>query len=118
MDKVLYGTHYVMGDEPCLLLTEQNFVAPDYKGWRRYQVVFVMRNGEPAEYRADMGPAEMFDSDQFRIPGGAIDSGTGRVYIEHTVNELRDIADWLRGRPPFDKWELAKMEKPERAEVW
>lgn len=84
-------------DEPCLLLSEQHLQAPGSRGWRRYQILHVMRGDKPAEFRRDMGPASKFKHvDPFRIPGGARDADTGRYHVEHTVGELIDIADFLR----------------------
>ena len=107
MTKLLYGTQYVLLDEPCLGLYEMNLQAPDSSGFRRYQIIYVMRGDKPAEMRKDMGKAKSFTANQFRIPGGAKDEVTGRYYIEHTVGELIDIANHMRGNPPFDKRELA-----------
>ena len=93
------ATHYVLMDEPALNLSEVNLVSPDGKGWQRVQVITVIRNDAPAEYREVLGPASAFKANQFRIPGGFVDEFTGRIYIEHTVGELRDIADYLRAFP-------------------
>ena len=71
----------------------------------------VMRGDKPAEMRKDLGAAKSFKADQFRIPGGAMDETTGKFYIEHTVGELMDIADYLRTNPSFDKRELAGVNK-------
>jgi hypothetical protein len=59
------------------------------------------------EYRRDMGREENFKADQMRIMGGVIDKG--KVYQEETVGSLRDMANWLREHPSFDKNELAKI---------
>jgi len=66
-----------------------------------------MRGDEPAEYKRDMGLAKKFKVDQLRILGGAKENG--RFYIEHTVGELRDIANQRRGYDLFDKRELAQV---------
>lgn len=67
-----------------------------------------MRGDKPAEMRRDMGLAKQFKGvNQLRIPGGAKDDTTGVFHIEHTVGELVDIADHMRGAPHFDKKELA-----------
>ena len=104
------GTTYVLRDEPCLGLYEMHLQSPGSRGFHRYQILYVMRDDKPAEFRKDMGPVREFkDVDQLRIPGGAMDGG--KFYIEHTVGELRDIADQIRGNPPFDKRELARSNR-------
>lgn len=108
MAKILYGTHYITEDEPCMGLREVNLQVPN-KGFRRFQIIFVMRGNKPAEYRKDMGAASKFKADQLNILGGARDDA-GRFHIEHTVGELRDIADYMRERPAFDKRELAQTD--------
>jgi len=110
MARILYGTQYVLLDEPCLGLYEMNLQSPGSRGFRRYQIVHVMRGDKPVEVRKDMGSAKSFKADQFRIPGGAMD-GSGKFWIEHTVGELVDIADYLRTNPSFDKRELARVNR-------
>jgi hypothetical protein len=96
MSKILYGTHFVSTDEPCVGLFEVEEQSPMSKGFHRYQVVYVLRGDKPAEYRIDMGSIKKWKGvSQLRIPGGAeID---GKFYIEETVGRLRDIADMIRG---------------------
>jgi hypothetical protein len=97
MSTLALATTTVSYDEPCLYLSELHEQAPGSKGWRRYQVLVVMRGDRPAEFRRDMGPATRFkDKQPFRIPGGAMDEQTKRFHVEHTVGELIDIADYLR----------------------
>jgi len=112
MAKILFGTHYVNEDEPCLGLFEMNLQSPDSKGFHRYQIVYVMREDKPAEYRKDLGATKKFKHDQFRIPGGFYDSDEDRYYVEHTVGELRQIADDLRAKP-FPKALLKHLEGPD-----
>ncbi len=97
VSKIMLGTDFVSTDEPCLLLTEQNLQSPGSRGFHRYQLILVMRGDNPAEFRRDLGTAEAFRVQQFRIPGGARDDASGRFYVEHTVGELVDIADYIRG---------------------
>lgn len=111
MPKILCGTEYVLLDEPCLGLYEMNLQSTGSRGFRRYQIIYVMRGDKPAEMRRDMGSAKSFTANQFRIPGGAKDEVSGRYYIEHTVGELVDIADYMRTHPSFDKKELVGVNK-------
>jgi len=100
--KILYGTTYIEEDEPCILLVEMHLQSPDSRGFHRYQIIHVMRHGKPAEYREDMGLAKNFKGvDQLRIPGG-VEEG-GRYEVVETVGRLRDIANYLRTFPQFDK---------------
>mgnify|MGYP001578815119 CR=1 FL=1 len=110
MNQLHYGTHYIMEDEPALLLVEMNLLSPDCRERRRYQIIQVIRNDKPTEYREDLGLTENFQADQMRILGGVIDSFTGKIWIEHTVGELKEIADKLRGNSPFNKQELARSQ--------
>ncbi len=103
MSQLVVGTTVLSPDEPCFNLSEINLQAPDSRGWRRYQVLLVVRGDRLAEFRSDLGPARRFTAQQFRIPGGVRDEVSGRIEILHTVGELRDIADRLRAglvRPP------------------
>lgn len=107
---IYQGTTYTLLNEPCLGLYELNFKSPDQHSRRRYQIAVVIRGDKPAEYRRDLGKVKK-GVDQFRIPGGVVDRDTGRFNICHTVGELMDIADHLRINRPFDKRELAKVDK-------
>jgi hypothetical protein len=111
MSKIRFGTTFINEDEPCLGLSELDLQSPGAKGFHRYQVVYVMRADKPAEYRKDMGPSKNFKHDQFRIPGGFYDSDVDRYYVEHTVGELRQIADDLRAHP-YPKETLQHLEGP------
>lgn len=103
-----FGTSYVLNDEPCLNLAEVNLLTPDYKERHRYEIIYLVRDDDRLyEYRRDMGREENFKADQMRIMGGVIDKG--KVYQEETVGSLRDMANWLREHPSFDKNELAKI---------
>jgi len=99
---MITGTTYIAQDEPCFLLCEMNLKSADQTKRRRYQIIYVIRDDKIAEYREDIGPASKID--QFRIPGGAIEDG--RIHIEHTVAELKEIADIMRDKPSLDKFEL------------
>lgn len=96
MALLIAATIAVSFDEPAFSLAEVNLQSPGSRGWRRYQLIQVMRNDRPAEYRENLGPAKKFSADQFCILGGVQNEITGRFEILHTVGELRDIADGLR----------------------
>mgnify|MGYP001575673000 CR=1 FL=1 len=104
MSLLTLATPVISLDEPCFLLIEEHLQSPGAKGLHRYNIVTVVRNDELVEWHHDMGSAKKFrDVDQFRIPGGVQDPRTKRLYIEHTVGELREIADILRSRPSIAK---------------
>ena len=98
------GTHYIREDEPCLNLAEVNLLAPDGKGRFRYEIIVVIRDDEPAEYRRKMGKASDFTASEVNIIGGVIDGN--KIYAEETVGSLRDIAFTLREKPTMDKLEV------------
>lgn len=87
-------------------LYEMNLQSPDSSGFHRYQIIYVMRGDKPTEYRRDMGLAKNFKANQLRVLGGVKDDITGVFHIEHTVGELRGIADQRRGNNLFDKGEI------------
>lgn len=94
------ATPVISLDEPCFMLVEEYRQSPGSKGFHRYQIITVVRNDKLVDWLHDMGPARKFKNiDQFRIPGGVRDERTKRLYIEHTVGELQDIANVLRTRP-------------------
>ena len=114
---MLVGTTYTLLDEPCLELKELNLKSPDQRSRRRYQIITVIRNDKPAEFRKDLGLAKKFKHDQIRIPGGVVDEITGRIFIEHTVGQLLDIANYIRMKPAYDKNELSQMKPKELAKL-
>ena len=108
---IILGTTYVLMDEPCLSLSEINLQSPGNKGFHRYRIIRVIREGDKvADYRKDLGKVKKFKGvDQFRIPGGVIDD-KGKIDIVHTVGELIDLANSVRGNQLFDKRELVKSD--------
>lgn len=92
---ILPTTLVVHRDEPCVLLTELNLQSPGNHGLHRYQIIIVVRDDKPAEFRTDMGlPTK---DEEFRVMG-AVQVGKGQVEVLHTVAELMEIADYLRER--------------------
>lgn len=75
--------------------------SPGSKGFHRYQIIQVIRDGQIAEWRRDMGLAKNFKGvNQLRIP----------ALLEHTVDELIDLADELRGQTKIDIKDLLKLD--------
>lgn len=111
MANLMYGASFVSEDEPCIGLFEMNLQSPGSKGIHRYQIVYVVRDDKPAEYRKDLGSRDEFKYEEFRIPGGVWDEEHKKFEIVHTVGELRDIADYLRSHKIFDKEDLPNLER-------
>ena len=99
MSKLISAAIEVHLDEPAFNLVEMNLQAPDSSGWRRYQIISVVRGQRLAEYREDLGAAKDFTADAFRIPGGVWDAATRRMEVLHSVGELREVAEAIRLGP-------------------
>lgn len=94
MRRILPATNVVLQDEPCYWLTERHLQSPGSRGLRRFQILWVVRGDRLHEHVTDLGPASRYNGvPQFNVQGGVTDEQTGRIWIEHTVAELRDIAD-------------------------
>ena len=96
---MILGTTYILGNEKALGLYEMNEISP--MGWRRYQIIHVVRDDKVAEYRQDLGNAKDFKANQIRIPS----------YLEHTVNELQEMANEMRVEKSLDLLELVGVNK-------
>jgi hypothetical protein len=86
MNLMVRRTDTVSPDEKAFRLSELVLMAPEYSGFRRYQVIIVNRNDALAEYRLDLGPAADFTAPEFQV----------LALWEHTVAELQDIAEQQR----------------------
>lgn len=104
---MLTGTTYVLEDEPCFGLKEENLMSPKDGQWHRYQVLFVVRADDLSEYKEDLGLAKNFTAPCMVIPGGER-AEDGKIYIEETVGRLKAIADELRSESELSFWEVAK----------
>ena len=69
MNKLLGGTQFVLANEPCYRLAEVDLQSPDYKGFHRYQLIWVVRDDHLTEYVEDMGLAKTIHTDQLIILG-------------------------------------------------
>jgi len=98
-------TMVVSDDEPCFGLYEIDSRDTITGQMHRYQGIEVMRGDNKATLWVDLGLSKLWPHDPIRIPGGVKDNN-GKFWIEHTVGELRDIADQIRIKPSFDKAEL------------
>lgn len=103
------ATSYLIENEPCYLLTELDRVPPKGAA-RRYRTFVVVRNDKLTEFVEDMGPTKKQKGEPCRILGGYRDPTTGRIWIEHTVAELRGIAHDLK-KHKWDKLALARVDR-------
>ena len=101
MAKLLGGTQFVLANEPCYRLAEVNLQSPDCKGFHRYQLIWIIRNGNLTEYVEDMGLAKDIKVDQLIILGCE----------DETVERMKYMANQIRDEPPFDRRELAGCDK-------
>ncbi|MCR4341028.1 MAG: hypothetical protein NUW01_14195 [Gemmatimonadaceae bacterium] len=84
-------------DEPCYRLDERHMQSPGNRGFHRYQRLLVIRGDRLAEHVVDLGPASKWKGvEQFAMPGGVIDRTTKRIWIEHTVGEMQEMAETHR----------------------
>lgn len=101
-NKLIRATDVVVGDEKVWGYQEIHLQSPDSEGFHRYRRILVNRNGELAEYCEDMGLAKNFrGKKQFNIPS----------LWEHTVDELRDLADYLRNETYIDVKDWLKLDR-------
>jgi len=107
-------------DDPCLGLLERDMESGidgllSLGGMRRYQILIIMRMGwdVPRVFKYDLGRANLFTADEINLPGGVIELIDGsqvtipkvmpppeqikKIWIEHTVGELQEMADEARG---------------------
>jgi hypothetical protein len=101
--------HEVYPGEKALLLIERNENRPDFRGFHRYQTIFVHRHDELAKYMEDMGPAEAFIAPPLNLPGG--DPGLPRHEWQETVASLKDYAD------DFREWLATRVYRHEVADL-
>ena len=91
----------IFGNERAMGLYEIHEQSPNSRGFHRYQIIHVIRDGYSAEFRRDMGLASKYKGvKQLRIPS----------YMEHTVDELLGLAEGLRNEVTVDHDELAQRD--------
>ena len=94
MTKLISAAVEVHLDEPAFNLTEVNLQAPDNSGWRRYQIISVVRGERMAEYREDLGPKKDFTADAFPIDVQVASlESAGYVYVYDTENGERSVVN-------------------------
>ena len=91
-------TRVVVDDELCFSLTELNLPTQKGRGFSRFQLLRIVRLDSLVTAYVHLGPASKFKQGQFFIPGGQVlPNGKGEAW--HTVAELMEVADELRGKP-------------------
>jgi hypothetical protein len=106
--EMIAGTDIVFDDDPCFYLAECNIMSPMGQ-WHRYEVIDIIRNWMPTQYRRDMGLASEWEGiEQFGIIGGMLDEDG--LEADETVGSMREMAHQLRGNPAFDIKELVGRE--------
>lgn len=91
----------ILGDEKAMGFMELNLQSPGSRGIRRYQIIYVIRDGNVAEWRRDMGATTKFKGmKMLNIP----------ALLEYTVDELLDIADYLRTETNIDIKDLLELD--------
>jgi len=104
---MIAGTNFVLESEPCFALFERNIMRPDSRGVHRYEILHIIRDWMPYEYRRDMGPeCEWKGVGEFRLLGGMLDGNILEAY--ETVASMRDQAHRIREAPAFDIIELVQ----------
>ena len=95
-------TLYALPNEKALFYLEGEEQSPGSRGFHRYRVWALNRDGNLAEYREDMGEDFWFRGAKkiINIPS----------LWEHSVQELRELANELRWENDIDVKELLELE--------
>ena len=102
MSGLVVATDWVKNDERAWAYQEVHMQSPGSRGFHRYRIILVNRDGRIAEYREDMGLAKKWKGVRpFNIPS----------LWEHTVAELLAIADYLRSETKIDLYDWLELEK-------
>lgn len=102
MNKIVPTATTILGNEKAMGLYEIHEQSPDSRGFHRYQIIHVLRDGVMSEFRRDMGLASNFKGvKQLRIPS----------YMEHTVDELMGLAIELRNETEIDLPDLLELDE-------
>jgi hypothetical protein len=101
MSKIVPVTTSVVGGEKAIGLVETNQKGLDGKA-HRFQLIYVVRDGNTAEFRIDLGLTSMYKGTKLlNIPS----------LMEHTVDELIGLAQELRNETEIDVHELLQIDK-------
>ena len=96
------ATLSVQGNEKAYSLQEVHLQSPGSRGFHRYRILIVNRDGKLAEYREDLGSVAKWRGVRcFNIPS----------LWEHSVAELLGIADYLRSETEIDLYDWLELDK-------
>lgn len=99
---LIQATLSVQPNEKAYSLQEVHLQSPGSRGFHRYRILIVNRDGNLAEYREDMGLASKYKGiRQFNVPS----------LWEHSVAELLAIADTLRSETFIDIADWLELDK-------
>lgn len=99
----------ITGDEKALWLREIDEQSSGNRGFHRYQLVYVVRDGNWAEFRRDLGPSTNFKGINYlNIPS----------LLEKTVDQLFDLANELRGQLRIDVEDWLHDARKKDVELW
>ena len=98
-------TTWINKDEGAYGLQELDLMIKGSLGWHRWQIIRVMRNDDFAVWFKDMGPRELYNTDQVKILSGYPVGSGGRIHYRtvDTVGDLIDAADELRRIRPYQE---------------
>ncbi len=102
MPEVVNITQTIDPNEKAWSFAETTKQAPNSRGMHRYELISVKRDGELAVHERDMGIAAFFKGAKRAI---IIPS-----YFEHSVAELRDIAEQIRYEVNIDLKDWLQLE--------
>ena len=101
MSKITPIAISVTGNEKAVALMEVHKQSENNRGMRRYQVIYVIRDGKMAEFRRDMGATKNWKgAQQMNIPS----------LLEHSVDELMAMADELRYETKIDLKDFLELD--------
>ena len=90
----------INGNEKAFWLTEFPYQSPGSRGFHRYQIIYVVRDGKLAEYHTDMG--KMKGVKYVSIPS----------FFEYSVDELKALAEEERNeKDKIDFMDLLQLDK-------
>ena len=103
MSKIIPIATTILGDEKAWAYQEVHLQSPGSRGFRRYRIVIVNRDGKLAEYREDLGlvSKKWRGTRCFNIPS---------LWC-HSVDELFDMADYLRSETKIDLHDWLELDK-------
>lgn len=99
---LIQATLSIQPNEKAYSLQEVHLQSPGSRGFHRYRIIIVNRDGKLAEYREDLGNIDKWRGVRcFNIPS----------LWEHTVGELLHIADYLRSETKIDLADWLELDK-------